>query len=107
MDCHGHFGEIRNFWMNGAVRLQELGRSDTTLGAEEKLKTRSRVTTLDLTGRHLVTLVRTYVMRGGVRDGLRGLIVAGFAGMHTFVKYAKAWERLHAGKTDPRQRPRG
>ncbi len=70
-------------------------RRYTTLGAQEKLKTRSRVTLLDLAGRHLVTVVKTYVIRGGFRDGLRGLIAAGFAGMHTFVKYAKAWERLH------------
>lgn len=69
-------------------------RRYTTLGAEEKLKTRARVTSLDLAGRHLVTIVKTYVTRGGFRDGLRGVIVAGFAGMHTFVKYAKAWERL-------------
>lgn len=70
-------------------------RRYTTLGAQEKLKTQSQVGILDLAGRHLVTVFKTYVMRGGFRDGLRGLMVAGFAGMHTFVKYAKAWERLH------------
>lgn len=67
----------------------------TTLGAQEKLKVRSRVTSLDLAGSHLMTIVRTYVLRGGYRDGLHGVIVALFAGMHTFVKYAKAWELLH------------
>ncbi len=67
----------------------------TTLGAKEKLKVRSRVTPLDLAGSHLMTIVRTYVLRGGCRDGLHGVIVALFAGMHTFVKYAKVWEQLH------------
>ncbi len=70
-------------------------RRYTSLGAEEKLKTRSHVGFIDLAGRHLVTIVKTYVIRKGFRDGLCGLVVAGFAGMHTFVKYAKAWERLH------------
>ena len=66
----------------------------STLGAQEKLKARSRVTPVDLAGNHLGTILRTYVMRGGYRDGLHGIIVALFAGMHTFVKYAKAWEML-------------
>ena len=66
----------------------------TTLGAQEKLKRRSRITTLDVAGNHLVTALKTYVLRKGCLDGVPGLIVSGFAGMHTFVKYAKAWEQL-------------
>lgn len=66
----------------------------TTLGAEEKLKTRARVSALAIAGNHLGTILKTYVLRGGYRDGVPGLIVAMFAGMHTFVKYAKAWEAL-------------
>ena len=69
-------------------------RRYTTLGAQEKLKIRSRVTAVDLAGNHLATIVRTYAMRGGYRDGVHGVIVALFAGMHTFVKYAKSWEML-------------
>lgn len=68
----------------------------TTLGAQEKLKHRSKVTALDIAGRHLVTIVKTYLFRRGYRDGLHGVVVALFAGLHTFVKYAKAWESLNA-----------
>jgi glycosyltransferase involved in cell wall biosynthesis len=67
----------------------------TTLGAQEKLKVQSRVSSLDLAGNHLGTILKTYFVRGGWRDGLHGVIVALFAGMHTFVKYAKAWETLN------------
>jgi (heptosyl)LPS beta-1,4-glucosyltransferase len=70
----------------------------TTLGTQEKLKTRSKVTALDIAGSHLVTIVKTYIFRKGYRDGIHGVIVALFAGLHTFVKYAKAWESLR-GKT--------
>jgi len=66
----------------------------TSLGAQEKLKTRGCVTPLDLAGRHLVTILKTYYIRGGHRDGVHGVIVAIFAGMHTFLKYAKAYETL-------------
>ncbi|WP_447979708.1 glycosyltransferase family 2 protein [Candidatus Nitrospira bockiana] len=69
----------------------------TTLGAEEKLKTCRHVGWTDLAGRHVMTVVRTYLLRRGYRDGVHGLIVALFAGLHTFVKYAKAWEALRNG----------
>jgi (heptosyl)LPS beta-1,4-glucosyltransferase len=66
----------------------------TTLGALEKLKTRSQVTPLNVAVNHIGTILRTILLRRGYRDGLHGVIVAMFAGMHTFVKYAKAWEML-------------
>jgi len=71
----------------------------TTLGAQEKLKVRSQVTPLAIAGNHLATIFKTYVLRGGFRDGVHGIIVALFAGMYTFVKYAKAWELLRQGST--------
>ncbi len=71
----------------------------TTLGAQEKLKSRSRIGWLDLAGNHLGTILKTYFLRGGYRDGVHGIIVALFAGMHTFVKYAKAVE-LSQGKRE-------
>jgi glycosyltransferase involved in cell wall biosynthesis len=68
----------------------------TSLGAQEKLKGQSRVSVMELAGNHLGTILKTYVLRRGYQDGVHGVIVAMFAGMHTFVKYAKAWEALHA-----------
>jgi glycosyltransferase involved in cell wall biosynthesis len=67
----------------------------TTLGALEKLKVQQRVTWMTLAAHHLGTILKTYLLRGGYRDGVHGIIVALFAGMHTFVKYAKAWEALN------------
>jgi len=75
----------------------------TTLAAQEKLKVRSRVNWMDIAGNHLATIIRTYVLRGGYRDGVHGVIVALFAGMHTFVKYAKAWEMLRQGSNGIRK----
>lgn len=66
----------------------------TTLGAQEKLKTKSKITAVDLAGNHVMTIIRTYVFRKGYRDGIHGVIVALFAGLHTFVKYAKAWDMV-------------
>lgn len=70
----------------------------TSLGADDKLKQRSRISPLDIAGNHLVTAFKTYVLKQGWRDGIHGIVVAGFAGLHTFVKYAKSWERLYASQ---------
>ena len=66
----------------------------TTLAAQEKLKQVSHVTAADIGLHHLGTILKTYLFRRGYRDGVHGAIVALFAGMYTFVKYAKAWEVL-------------
>ncbi len=67
----------------------------TTLGAEEKLKRTSHISGWVIATHHLGTMLKTLFVRGGYRDGVHGLVVAMFAGLHTFVKYAKAWERVN------------
>jgi hypothetical protein len=64
----------------------------TTLAAQEKAKTVRTVHRVDLLLRPLVVLFKTYVLKHGYRDGVRGLIVCVFASMYTFTKYAKVWE---------------
>ena len=64
----------------------------TTLAAQEKAKRVRTVGWIDLAFRPLVVLVKTYVLKQGFRDGVRGLIVCVFASMYTFVKYAKLWD---------------
>ena len=64
----------------------------TTLAAQEKAKRVRTVRWIDLAFRPLVVLVKTYVLKQGFRDGVRGLIVCVFASMYTFVKYAKLWD---------------
>lgn len=74
----------------------------TTLAAEEKAKSVHRVNAADLLIRPLVVFLKTYVLKQGFRDGVRGLIVCTFASMYTFAKYAKLWDatRQSAGARD-------
>ncbi|MFZ1763241.1 MAG: hypothetical protein WAT99_10155, partial [Nitrospira sp.] len=67
----------------------------TTLGADEKLKRVTHISGWVIATHHLGTILKTLFSRGGYRDGVHGLVVAMFAGLHTFVKYAKAWERVN------------
>ena len=63
----------------------------TTLAAQEKGRTVRIVGARDLIVRPLIVFMKTYFLKQGFRDGVRGLIVCVFAGMYTFVKYAKLW----------------
>jgi glycosyltransferase involved in cell wall biosynthesis len=72
----------------------------TTLAAEEKGKTVRAVHTRDLLFRPLVVFFKSYVLKQGFRDGVRGLIVSVFASMYTFVKYAKLWDLTRQSMVD-------
>ena len=63
-----------------------------TLAAKEQGKSTTTVRWWQLLLNPLVTLVKKYVLKQGFRDGIRGVIFAGFASMYTFGKYAKLWE---------------
>ena len=76
----------------------------TTLAAQEKAKTVRMVRWIDLAFRPLVVLVKTYVLKQGFRDGMRGLIVCVFASMYTFVKYAKLWDLTRRAVSHPEAR---
>jgi (heptosyl)LPS beta-1,4-glucosyltransferase len=64
----------------------------TSLAAQEKATTVDTVHASDLLFRPLVVFVKSYVLKQGWLDGIRGLIVCVFASMYTFVKYAKLWD---------------
>ena len=73
----------------------------TTLAAQEKAKRVRTVGWTDLVFRPLVVLVKTYVLKQGYGDGVRGLIVCVFASMYTFVKYAKLWDATRQAASHP------
>ena len=70
----------------------------TTLAAEDKGRTVHAVHASDLIFRPLIVFVKTYLLKQGFRDGVRGFIVSVFAGMYTFVKYAKLWRMTAASQ---------
>lgn len=73
----------------------------TTLAAQEKAKTVQTVGWTDLVFRPLVVWIKTYVLKQGFRDGVRGFIVCVFASMYTFVKYAKLWDATRQAASHP------
>lgn len=76
----------------------------TTLAAREKSASVRRVGIEDLMIRPLVVFVKTYALKQGFRDGVRGLIVSVFASMYTFVKYAKVWHMIQVAHGEAYER---
>lgn len=76
----------------------------TTLAAREKSASVRRVGIEDLMIRPLVVFVKTYALKQGFRDGVRGLIVSVFASMYTFVKYAKVWHMIQVARGEAYER---
>jgi glycosyltransferase involved in cell wall biosynthesis len=63
-----------------------------TLDAKEQAKTFEMVYWWHLLLNPLATFFKKYFLKQGFRDGIRGVIYAGFASMYTFGKYVKLWE---------------
>ena len=76
----------------------------TTLAAEEKGRTVHGVHARDLVFRPFMVFVKSYVLKQGFRDGVRGLIVSVFSGMYTFVKYAKLWHMIQVASSEANER---
>ncbi|MEZ4279471.1 MAG: glycosyltransferase family 2 protein [Myxococcota bacterium] len=50
----------------------------------------------DLVLRPPARFLRSFVLRGGFRDGIPGFVIAGASAFYVFLKYAKLWERTRA-----------
>lgn len=65
----------------------------STLAAREIRKNGGHAGLFSLTMRPAATFFKMYLMRLGILDGKRGLILAILYSYYTFLKYAKTWEK--------------
>lgn len=76
---------------------QYLAKQDhyTTLAAQQIVARGARVSAGQLVLSPLLRFVKFYVLRGGFRDGVPGLIHIAIGCWTSFLKYAKAWALQH------------
>lgn len=74
-------------------RIQFFSSEAAAALAREGVRFRMR----DLVFRPPARFLRSYLLKGGFRDGLPGFVIAGASGFYVFLKYAKLWERTRAG----------
>ena len=63
----------------------------TSLEVRNRLN-RKKIRTINFIINPLSTFLRMYILKGGWRDGVRGLILASYSSLYTLLKYAKTWE---------------
>lgn len=76
----------------------QLGTIDrySASAVKDMLEAGTRFSLFRLLGNPLAHVVRDYLLKGGFREGLPGLIVAVNTMFYVFIKYAKLWEARHS-----------
>jgi len=77
----------------------------TVRASRDREKTTPRVRFWHLTLRPAWRFARQYVLLGGFRDGLHGLVICWMAAHSVFMKYARLWERQQRIEVPPGEKP--
>jgi glycosyltransferase involved in cell wall biosynthesis len=64
----------------------------TTLAAEQLRAQGRRAGLFHVLGHPPLAFLRNYILRGGFRDGLPGLVISSLNAYYVFLKFAKLWE---------------
>ncbi len=87
-------GHMHHFTYDGIIDQIATINRFTSITAETKFKDGRLSHITDLLFRPMFRFIRGYFLRGGILDGLPGLIIAISTSYGVFAKYAKLWE-LH------------
>lgn len=71
---------------------QMIGERYAPLGARQMFENGQRTSSLKIATAAPAAFLRSYVLKGGFRDGLAGLSIASFAAHHAFLKHLLLWE---------------
>jgi glycosyltransferase involved in cell wall biosynthesis len=95
-------GEILHYaYRDLAHHVQTMDRY-TTLAARQMFDEGRRAGLLDLAVHPPAAFLRNYVLRGGFRDGVPGLIVSAMNARYVGLKFAKLWELCSPSTSTPR-----
>jgi glycosyltransferase involved in cell wall biosynthesis len=94
-------GEIRHYaYRDLAHHLQTMDRY-TSLAARQMFEDGRRASWIDILITPRLTFFRNYVLRGGFRDGMPGLIVSAMNAYYVGLKFAKLWELCSLSTSTP------
>jgi hypothetical protein len=82
-DIADHLETINRYTTYAALQMHEAGR-------------RSGV--LEMIGHPPLAFLRNYVVHGGFRDGMPGLIISAMNAYYVFLKFAKLWDLRRTGR---------
>ena len=89
-------GDILHYSVTDASHHHRMiGERYAPLGARQMLAEGQRGSVLKIATAGPAAFVRSYLLKGGFRDGLAGITIAGFAAHHAFLKQLLLWEMQH------------
>jgi len=87
-------GDILHYSMrDSAQHNRMIGERYAPLGALQMFEEGRRTSRLRIATAAPIGFIRSFVLKGGFRDGLAGLTIARFAGHHDFLKHLMLWEK--------------
>jgi hypothetical protein len=86
-----------------AHHLNKLNAYTTIMARDLHERGAARVGAGTLVARPLVRFCRMFLVRGGWKEGCRGLIIAAIGAFYVLLKYAKLWELQHGGTSPPQE----
>jgi hypothetical protein len=97
MDDGARVGTLRGDLLHYSVRdaahhHRMIGERYAPLAARQMFEAGRRTTPLRLAAAAPSAFLRSYLLKGGFRDGLPGLAIASFAAHHAFLKHLLLWE---------------
>lgn len=87
-------GDILHYSIRDAAHHHKMiGERYAPLAADQMLAEGRRSSYLKIAMAGPLAFLRSYILKGGFRDGLAGLSIASFAAYHDFLKYLLLWEK--------------
>jgi len=87
-------GDILHYSVrDSAHHHQMIGERYAPLAARQMFEEGRRTSQLKIATAAPAAFVRSYLLKGGFRDGLAGISIASFAAHHAFLKHMMLWEK--------------
>lgn len=90
-------GDILHYSVRDAAHHHRMiGERYAPLAAQQMFEAGRHTSALKIAAAAPGAFVRSYILKGGFRDGLAGLSIASFAAHHAFLKHVMLWEKQKA-----------
>jgi glycosyltransferase involved in cell wall biosynthesis len=92
-------GDILHYTVRDATHHhQMIGERYAPLAARQMFEDGRRTSSLKIAAAAPAAFIRSFILKGGFRDGLAGLSIASFAAHHAFLKNILLWEMQRRGR---------
>ena len=85
---------------NAAHHHRMIGERYAPLAAQQMFEAGRRTSALSVASAAPAAFLRSYLLKGGWRDGLAGFVIAAFAAHHAFLKHLMLWEMQATNSID-------